>query len=149
MGYGALIVALAMLFMVMTENLTADPTLRADTRDVAAEAESLARDMLRTASAVNDWRYSRPLSDGSLNLNLNQLGLSPSPDARIRAVISGGRLWVWTADREGLRPALARLSSGSALALSVTGGHLLMADGTDMNLPLPAGVAEGNVVYLN
>ncbi|HGY1772722.1 type IV pilus biogenesis protein PilM [Citrobacter koseri] len=147
MGYGALIVALAMLFMVMTENLTADPSLRTDTRDVAAEAESLARDMLRTASAVNDWRYSRPLSDGSLNLN--QLGLSPSPDARIRAVISGGRLWVWTTDREGLRPALARLSSGSALALSVTGGHLLMADGTDMNLPLPSGVTEGNVVYLN
>jgi hypothetical protein len=48
-----------------------------------------------------------------------------------------------------LAASLATQSDDSALACTVSGGRLKMSDGTDMNLLLPAGVAEGNVVYLN
>jgi hypothetical protein len=96
---------------------------------------------------VNDWRYSRTLSDGPLNVS--QFGMVPAPDSRISAAISGGRLWIWSAGTSGLAASLATQSDDSALACTVSGGRLKMSDGTDMNLSLPAGVAEGNVVYLN
>ncbi|MBJ9136047.1 type IV pilus biogenesis protein PilM [Citrobacter farmeri] len=145
MGYA--IVAIAMLMMLVTNSITSVDTSEQQTQQANAAAELLADDMLRTASMVNDWRYSHSLPEGGLSLS--QFSFSPVPDTRIRAAISGGRLWVWTPEQPGLRSALNRLSSGSALVLSVTGGHLLMADGSDMNLSLPAGVSEGNIVYLN
>ena len=145
MGYA--IVAIAMLMMLVTDSITSmDVSAQQTQRDTAA-ATLLADDILRTASMVNDWRYSHSLPEGGLTLS--QFGFSPAPDSRIRAAIGGGRLWIWTAELPGLRSALNRQSSGSALILSVTGGHLLMADGADMNLSLPAGVSEGNLVYLN
>ncbi|EBV2165575.1 pilM family protein [Salmonella enterica subsp. enterica serovar Eastbourne] len=147
MGFGYVIAALAMFLMLMTSSMTSTDQSRVAELQDGQDAGLLAADMLRTASAVNDWRYSHPLADGELDLT--KFGIIPAPDPRIRAVVSNDRLWVWTADQQGLRPALNRLSSGSALALAVSGGHLLMSDGTDMNLALPAGVSEGNVVYLN
>jgi len=146
MGFGYAIAAVAFFLMLMTNSMTSFDSPATQTQQ-GAQASALAGDMLRTASAVNDWRYSRSLQEGELNLTT--FGLSPAPDPRIRAAINGGRVWVWTADQQGLLPALNHLSSGSALVLAVTGGHLLMSDGTDMNLALPASVAEGNVVYLN
>ncbi|WP_291970156.1 type IV pilus biogenesis protein PilM [Candidatus Symbiopectobacterium sp.] len=146
MGYA--IVALTMVLMLVTDSITAVDSVKQQLQREALAAELLASDMLRTANAVNDWQYSRAvLPEGTLDLT--QFSLSTAPDHRINAAMLNGRLWVWTADQQGLRPTLMRLSSGSALALSVTGGHLLMSDGVDMNLSLPAGVAEGNVVYLN
>lgn len=146
MGYA--IVALAMVWMLITDSITAVDGVKLQSQQDQHAAALLAGDMLRTASAINDWQYSHTSLPAG-NLNLTQFGLSPTPDSRINAAIFSGRLWVWTADQPGLRSTLARLSSGSALALSITGGHLLMSDGADMNLSLPAGVAEGNVVYLN
>lgn len=49
----------------------------------------------------------------------------------------------------GVFAALRARSMTSALALTVSGGRLRMADGTDMNLSLPSGVSEGSIVYLN
>ncbi|TNL04610.1 pilM family protein [Kosakonia cowanii] len=145
MGYA--IVAIAMLVMLVTNSITSVDISEQQAQQDSAAAELLADDMLRTASMVNDWRYSHNLPDG--RLNLSQFSFSLAPDTRIRAAIGGGRLWIWTPEQPGLRSALNRLSSGSALVLSVTGGHLLMADGSDMNLSLPAGMSEGNIVYLN
>lgn len=147
MGFGYAIVALSMVWMLMTNSMTSVDASRVSEKQDAQDSTLLAGDMLRTASAVNDWRYTRSLGGGAIDLT--QLSISPLPDPRIRASVSAGRLWIWTTDQPGLRPALNQLSSGSALALAVTGGHLLMSDGTDMNLALPAGVSEGNVVYLN
>ena len=146
MGFGYVIAAVAFFLMLMTSSMTSVESPATKTQQ-GAVASVLAGDVLRTASAVNDWRYTHSLQDGELDLT--KFGLSPAPDTRIRAAINAGRLWVWTPDQQGLLPALNHLSSGSALILVVTGGHLLMSDGTDMNLALPARVAEGNVVYLN
>lgn len=147
MGFGYVIAALCMVLVLITNSMTSTDQPRMSEQQDAQDAALLAGDMLRAASAVNDWRYSHALQDGELDLAT--FGLSPVPDSRIRAAVSNNRLWVWTADQKGLRPSLNLLSGGSALALAVTGGHLLMSDGTDMNLVLPAGVSEGNIVYLN
>lgn len=109
--------------------------------------DQLAADMLRTADAVNNWRHGRTLSDGPVTPA--QTGMIPAPDSRIKSVILSNRLWIWVPATDGVFTALRNQSGTSALALTVSGGRLLMADGTDMNLALPSGVTEGSVVYLN
>ena len=145
MGYA--VFAIAMMFFLMVGNVQLHPPSRALRQDVGVTADPLATDMLRLANAVNDWRYSRSLTEGPLSLS--QFGMVPTIDSRIHAAVSAGRLWIWSTDTTGLVASLTRQSAGSALACTVSGGRLIMADGTDMNLSLPAGVAEGNVVYLN
>lgn len=145
MGYG--IAAMAMVFLLIVGNVQLRETARFERQSLSVNAGHLATDFLRLASAVNDWRYSRQLAEGVLDVS--PLGLVPEPDSRIHVAIQDGRLWLWSADQSGLVDSLTRQSSGSALICTVSGGRLKMSDGTDMNLPLPAGVAEGNVVYLN
>ncbi|AYA08468.1 pilM family protein [Rahnella aquatilis] len=145
MGYA--IAALAMIFLLIVGNVQTREAFRLERQGTQMNAGRLASDMLRLASAVNDWRYARQLTEGPLAVG--QLGIVPVPDSHIQAAIQGGRLWVWSADRPGLVDSLNSQSVGSALVCTVSGGRLKMSDGTDMNLSLPAGVAEGNVVYLN
>lgn len=109
--------------------------------------DRLAGDMLRIADAVNNWRYGKTVADGPVSLA--QTGIVPLPDNRIKTVIKGGRLWIWVPETAGVFAALRARSMTSALALTVSGGRLRMADGTDMNLSLPSGVSEGSIVYLN
>lgn len=145
MGYG--IAALAMIFLLIVGNVQTREASRLERQGIQVNADRLASDMLRLASAVNDWRYTRELGEGPLAVG--QFGMVPVPDSHVQAAIQGGRLWVWSADRPGLVDSLNSQSVGSALVCVVSGGRLKMSDGTDMNLSLPAGVAEGNVVYLN
>ena len=145
MGYA--IAALAMIFLLIVGNAQTREASRLERQGIQMNAGRLASDMLRLASAVNDWRYTRQLTEGPLAVG--QFGIVPVPDSHIQAAIHGGRLWVWSADRPGLVDSLNSQSVGSALVCTVSGGRLKMSDGTDMNLSLPAGVAEGNVVYLN
>lgn len=145
MGYG--IAAMAMIFLLIVGNVQLRDTSRLEQQSFNVNAERLATDFLRLASGVNDWRYSRQLAEGPLAIG--PLGLIPEPDNRIHVAIQDGRLWLWSADQPGLVDSLTRQSSGSALICTISGGRLKMSDGTDMNLPLPAGVAEGNVIYLN
>lgn len=145
MGYA--IAALAMIFLLIVGNVQIREASRFERQGSQVNAGRLASDMLRLASAVNDWRYTRQLPEGPLAVG--QFGIVPVPDSHIQAAIQGGRLWVWSADRPGLVDSLNSQSVGSALVCTVSGGRLKMSDGTDMNLSLPAGVAEGNVVYLN
>lgn len=109
--------------------------------------DQLAVDMLRTADAINHWRHGRTITDGPVSPA--QTGMIPVPDSRIQTVIQGGRLWVWVPATDGVLTALSTQSVTSALTLTVNSGRLWMADGTDMNLPLPSGVTEGSIVYLN
>ncbi|WP_058970697.1 type IV pilus biogenesis protein PilM [Type-D symbiont of Plautia stali] len=109
--------------------------------------DQLAADMLRTADVVNNWRHGRTVADGSITPA--QTGMMPAPDSRIQSVILNNRLWVWVPATDGVFAALRSQSVTSALALTVSGGRLRMADGTDMNLSLPSGITEGSIVYLN
>lgn len=138
---------MAMVFLLIAGNVQLRTDSRLSRQSFSASAEPLARDMLRLASAVNDWRYSRPLGEGIVNTSL--LGMVPTPDTRIKVAISNGRLWIWTSESKGLLNSLIQQSVGSALIGIASGGRLKMSDGTDMNLPLPAGVMENNIVYLN
>lgn len=145
MGYA--IAALALIFLLIVGNVQIREASRFERQGIQVNAGRLASDMLRLASAVNDWRYTRQLAEGPLAVG--QFGIVPVPDSHIQVAIQGGRLWVWSADSPGLVDTLNSQSVGSALVCTVSGGRLKMSDGTDMNLSLPAGVAEGNVVYLN
>lgn len=145
MGY--FIMAITLVFFLIVGNT--------ENRRAASQHESVnevsasyvANDMLRIASVINDWRYDNAMNDGVIDIA--QLRLVPSPDNRINAMISNGRLWIWAADFPGLVNALATHSVSSSLVCIVSGGRLRMMDGTDMNLSLPVGVADGNIVYLN
>ncbi|MFJ5338843.1 type IV pilus biogenesis protein PilM [Pectobacterium sp. CHL-2024] len=145
MGY--FIMAITLVFFLIVGNT--------ENRRAASQHESVnevsasyvANDMLRIASVINDWRYDNAMNDGVIDIA--QLLLVPSPDNRINAMISNGRLWIWAADFPGLVNALATNSVSSSLVCIVSGGRLRMMDGTDMNLSLPVGVADGNIVYLN
>ncbi|GKV90416.1 MULTISPECIES: type IV pilus biogenesis protein PilM [Pectobacterium] len=145
MGY--FIMAITLVFFLIVGNT--------ENRRAASQHESVnevsasyvANDMLRIASVINDWRYDNAMNDGVIDIA--QLLLVPSPDNRINAMISNGRLWIWAADFPGLVNALATHSVSSSLVCIVSGGRLRMMDGTDMNLSLPVGVADGNIVYLN
>ncbi|MBA0170411.1 type IV pilus biogenesis protein PilM [Pectobacterium versatile] len=145
MGY--FIMAITLVFFLIVGNT--------ENRRAASQHESVnevsasyvANDMLRIASVINDWRYDNAMNDGVIDIA--QLPLVPSPDNRINAMISNGRLWVWAADFPGLVNALATHSVSSSLVCIVSGGRLRMMDGTDMNLSLPVGVTDGNIVYLN
>ncbi|UJD87651.1 pilM family protein [Rahnella aquatilis] len=145
MGYA--IAALALIFLLIVGNVQIREASRFERQGIQENASRLASDILRLASAVNDWRYTHQLAEGALAVG--HFGIVPVPDSHIQAVIQGGRLWVWSADSPGLVDSLNSQSVGSALVCTVSGGRLKMSDGTDMNLSLPAGVAEGNVVYLN
>ncbi|WP_336369228.1 type IV pilus biogenesis protein PilM [Rahnella perminowiae] len=145
MGYA--IAVLALIFLLIVGNVQIREASRFERQGIQVNASRLASDMLRLASAVNDWRYTRQLAEGALAVG--QFGMVPVPDSHIQAAIQGGRLWVWSGDSPGLVDSLNSQSVGSALVCTVSGGRLKMSDGTDMNLSLPAGVAEGNVVYLN
>lgn len=145
MGYA--IAVLALIFLLIVGNVQIREASRFERQGIQVNTSRLASDMLRLASAVNDWRYTRQLAEGALAVG--QFGMVPVPDSHIQAAIQGGRLWVWSGDSPGLVDSLNSQSVGSALVCTVSGGRLKMSDGTDMNLSLPAGVAEGNVVYLN
>ncbi|ECC7044683.1 type IV pilus biogenesis protein PilM, partial [Salmonella enterica] len=49
----------------------------------------------------------------------------------------------------GLVDALREQSGGSALIGTVTQGQLVWLSGVSAGLPLPAGIQNGDVVYLN
>ncbi|MHA7594384.1 type IV pilus biogenesis protein PilM [Pantoea sp. XAF26B01_ASV70] len=147
MGFALPIIALAMFFGLMASDAQRRNSDVVTQSVFVAVPARLATDMLRTADAVNDWRHGRSVGDGPVSPS--QFGMMPAPDRKIKSVIQSGRLWVWIADTPGVYAALRRQSASSALVLTVSGGRLRMYDGTDMNLPLPSGVTEGSIVYLN
>jgi hypothetical protein len=145
MGY--VIIAIAFGWMLITQSMTTERAASQQVIQSDTASKLLAGDMLRLANAVNSWRYSHTLAEGPLSLT--QFGLIPTPDPQLHAVIQAGRLWIWSADTPGLFSALRQRSTGSSLTLRVSAGRLRMSDGTDMNLALPSGLPDGNVVYLN
>ncbi len=107
----------------------------------------LARQMLLLAGGINNWRYQHAQSSGTVDVTA--LALSVTPDSRIRHVIAANRLWVWMPEVPGLVEALREQSAGSALVGTVSNGQLVWSSGVVTGLPLPSGVQNGDVVYLN
>lgn len=145
MGY--LIMAFTLVFVLIVGNTENRRSASQHESVNEVSASYVANDMLRIASVVNDLRYDNPMNDGAIDIT--QLPLVPSPDNRIHAMVSNGRVWVWAADFPGLVNALATHSVSSSLVCIVSGGRLKMMDGTDMNLSLPVELTDGNIVYLN
>ncbi|MCI4031505.1 type IV pilus biogenesis protein PilM [Dickeya dianthicola] len=147
MGYALPVFVFCLVIALMAGDAQRRSAEHVRLAQLQTQPSQLATDILRTADAVNNWRHGRTVADGPVSSV--QVGIVPVPDSRIQTVIQGGRLWVWVPATDGVFAALRTQSVTSALALTVSNGRLRMADGTDMNLPLPSGVMEGSIVYLN
>ncbi|HCM1917198.1 TPA: type IV pilus biogenesis protein PilM [Salmonella enterica subsp. salamae serovar 28:r:e,n,z15] len=144
---GWMIMALGMVFMLITGLVVESQRMQTQARTQTTTARVPAQQMLGLAAAINDWRHDHPLRDGGVSLSA--LALVSPPDSRIHHRIVSDRLWVWRADTPGLVSSLRMLSDGSALVGTVSGGRLVWLSGTDTGLALPPGVKDGDVVYLN
>ncbi|EHT3572123.1 type IV pilus biogenesis protein PilM [Salmonella enterica] len=146
---GWLIVAFGTVFLLMVGHIQNIQRVEVMTLQQSGSSSLLARQMLSLAAGINDWRDRHPLSDGTVALSA--LALPVTPDSRIRHVIVANRLWVWMPEVPGLVDALREQSGGSALIGTVKQGQLQLVwlSGVTAGLPLPAGVQNGDVVYLN
>ncbi|ENJ5109472.1 type IV pilus biogenesis protein PilM [Salmonella enterica] len=144
---GWLIVAFGTVFLLMVGHIQNIQRVEVMTLQQSGSSSLLARQMLSLAAGINDWRDRHPLSDGTVALSA--LALPVTPDSRIRHVIAANRLWVWMPEVPGLVDALREQSGGSALTGTVKQGQLVWLSGVSAGLPLPAGIQNGDVVYLN
>ncbi|EMP3058577.1 type IV pilus biogenesis protein PilM [Salmonella enterica] len=144
---GWLIVAFGTVFLLMVGHIQNIQRVEVMTLQQSGSSSLLARQMLSLAAGINDWRDRHPLSDGTVALSA--LALPVTPDSRIRHVIVANRLWVWMPEVPGLVDALREQSGGSALTGTVKQGQLVWLSGVSAGLPLPAGIQNGDVVYLN
>lgn len=146
---GWLIVAFGTVFLLMVGHIQNIQRGEVMTLQQSGSSSLLARQMLSLAAGINDWRDRHPLSDGTVALSA--LALPVTPDSRIRHVIVANRLWVWMPEVPGLVDALREQSGGSALIGTVKQGQLQLVwlSGVSAGLPLPAGIQNGDVVYLN
>ncbi|EII6717544.1 type IV pilus biogenesis protein PilM [Salmonella enterica] len=144
---GWLIVAFGTVFLLMVGHIQNIQRVEVMTLQQSGSSSLLARQMLSLAAGINDWRDRHALSDGTVALSA--LALPVTPDSRIRHVIAANRLWVWMPEVPGLVDALREQSGGSALIGTVKQGQLVWLSGVTAGLPLPAGVQNGDVVYLN
>ncbi|ENR3229984.1 type IV pilus biogenesis protein PilM [Salmonella enterica] len=144
---GWLIVAFGTVFLLIVGHIQNIQRVEVMTLQQSGSSSLLARQMLSLAAGINDWRDRHPLSDGTVALSA--LALPVTPDSRIRHVIAANRLWVWMPEVPGLVDALREQSGGSALTGTVKQGQLVWLSGVTAGLPLPAGVQNGDVVYLN
>ncbi|HDC1597104.1 TPA: type IV pilus biogenesis protein PilM [Salmonella enterica] len=144
---GWLIVAFGTVFLLMVGHIQNIQRGEVMTLQQSGSSSLLARQMLSLAAGINDWRDRHALSDGTVALSA--LALPVTPDSRIRHVIAANRLWVWMPEVPGLVDVLREQSGGSALIGTVKQGQLVWLSGVTAGLPLPAGVQNGDVVYLN
>lgn len=144
---GWFIVALGTVFLLIVGHVQTTQRSEVVKAQQSGSSYLLARQMLSLATGINDWRYRHTLTDGTVALS--ELALPVAPDNRIRHVIVANRLWVWMPEVPGLVDALREQSGGSALTGTVTQGQLVWLSGVASGLPLPAGIQNGDVVYLN
>jgi hypothetical protein len=95
---------------------------------------------------INDWRYKNPSQqDGTIPDS--SLGWSSLPD--LHNVLQAGRVYVWQPDTPGLMSALLAQTRQSALIGRVAARRLTDSAGNDMQVTVPASIADGSLVYLN
>lgn len=95
---------------------------------------------------INDWRYQNPSQqDGTIPDS--SIGWSSVPD--LHNVLQAGRVYVWQPDTPGLMSALLAQTRQSALVGRVAARRLTDSAGNDMQVAVPASIADGSLVYLN
>lgn len=95
---------------------------------------------------INDWRYKNPSQqDGAIPDS--SLGWSSVPN--LHNVLQAGRVYVWQPDTPGLMSALLAQTRQSALIGRVAARRLTDSAGNDMQVTVPASIADGSLVYLN
>ncbi|CAA9995585.1 unnamed protein product, partial [Nesidiocoris tenuis] len=91
---------------------------------------------------INDWRYKHPSQqDGTIPDS--SLGWSSVPD--LHNVLQAGRVYVWQPDTPGLMSALLAQTRQSALVGRVAARRLTDSAGNDMQVAVPASIADGSL----
>lgn len=95
---------------------------------------------------INDWRYRNPAQKDGI-IPDSAFGWVSVPD--LHNVLQADRAYVWQPDTPGLMSALLAQSRHSALVGRVISRRLTDSAGNDMQVSVPAGIADGSLVYLN
>ncbi|HHO9701254.1 type IV pilus biogenesis protein PilM [Citrobacter braakii] len=95
---------------------------------------------------INDWRYLNPAQQDGVIADTT-LGWSSVPN--LNNVLQANRVYVWQPDTPGLMSALLAQSRHSALVGRVVSRRLIDSAGNDMQVTVPADIADGSLVYLN
>lgn len=107
-------------------------------------ARQTASEILMLADAVNDWRYRY---EGTPALQ-DWICHGPCLPGSTSLCTTTGFL-SGPGNNFGLLSALRAAARQSVLVLTVSNGTLLMASGTPMGVPLPSGITDSDIVYLN
>ncbi|TLI63101.1 pilus assembly protein PilM [Escherichia sp. E1130] len=95
---------------------------------------------------INDWRYLNPAQKEGI-IPDSTLGWSSVPN--LNNILQANRVYVWQPDTPGLMSALLAQSRHSALVGRVVSRRLIDSAGNDMQVTVPANIADGSLVYLN
>lgn len=95
---------------------------------------------------INDWRYLNPAQKEGV-IPDSTLGWSSVPN--LNNILQANRVYVWQPDTPGLMSALLAQSRHSALVGRVVSRRLIDSAGNDMQVTVPANIADGSLVYLN
>ncbi|PHM37610.1 PilM protein [Xenorhabdus mauleonii] len=100
----------------------------------------------RYINEINDWRYNNPAqTEGTISDNT--LGWVPVPG--LHHVLQANRVFVYQDNQPGLISALQAQTHNSALIGTVINRRLIDYSGNDMQVAVPAHIANGQLVYLN
>lgn len=101
---------------------------------------------VRYINDINDWRYNNPSQKDGV-IPDSAFGWSSLPE--LHNVLQADRVYVYQSDQPGLMAALLAQSRHSALVGKVAGRRLIDSFGNDMQVNVPASIADGSLVYLN
>ncbi|WP_177326652.1 type IV pilus biogenesis protein PilM [Plesiomonas sp. ZOR0011] len=117
--------------------------------ELRVEQSDLNQRAIQTVSyinEINDWRYANPSKKDGV-IPDSSLGWVSVPG--LHNVLEADRVYVYQDDKPGLMSALLAKTRGSALVGRVVSRRLLDSAGNDMQVNVPASIANGSLVYLN
>lgn len=156
MPFAVLALAIVMTFFTLLSYETGKQATRTEERVLKREADDVASQMMSLSQALTHWRWKNP--SATTLPAVSTLGLPFStPDSRIGYALSGGRLWVWSAEDStpGLAARLTTLTLGSGLLFRFSNGTLKDMQGNTVStsgLTLPSALQSASgtrLVHLN
>ncbi|HBL0854753.1 TPA: type IV pilus biogenesis protein PilM [Escherichia coli] len=111
-------------------------------------AKQEAIEFVHFANVINDYLYKYPDKRNSGGtLTSEQIGITPVYD--IHHIIYGKRVYIWSADTEGLMSALQQQTKHSAMLGRVKNKKIVDNQGNDMGVPVPSSIPEEAIVLIN
>ncbi|EFI6955602.1 type IV pilus biogenesis protein PilM, partial [Escherichia coli] len=111
-------------------------------------AKQEAIEFVHFANVINDYLYKYPDKRNSGGtLTSEQIGITPVYD--IHHIIYGKRVYIWSADTEGLMSALQQQTKHSAMLGRVKNKKIVDNQGNDMGVTIPSSIPEGSIVFIN